>query len=337
MIDAAGASTPVTTVGEAESSHVLPYSLPGGRVILYTVRKRSLSWGDEQIVAHTLATGTTKVVLTNGADARYVPTGHVVFLRLGVLMAAPFDVERLVAGTPEAVLDSVSQSLTGGMAEDITGAGQYAFSPTGSLAWIRSSVVPYPDQTLVSVDRRGVVTPLSALKKPYNGIVRVSPDGRRLVVTVQTHTGGSVWVYDLERKTLTPINTDGDSEGAILVASRWSTARIRPALERTPFTRGAAVGSRYNASGARSRPYVPVVIRPVRPSDVSDSERDHHARDGREREGPRRTPVPEFGACLECRVVAGRTVARLHIRILGSRRGVCATVPRPRWALAGLG
>ena len=47
-------------------------SLPGGTAVLFTVRKRLWSWGDEDIVAHTLATGTRKVA-PHGCRRRAVP------------------------------------------------------------------------------------------------------------------------------------------------------------------------------------------------------------------------------------------------------------------------
>ena len=50
-IPAEGTPTPVTTLGEAEMAHTLPWPLPGGRTLLYTVRKRQYSWGDEEVVA----------------------------------------------------------------------------------------------------------------------------------------------------------------------------------------------------------------------------------------------------------------------------------------------
>ena len=86
-IPAEGKAAAVTTVGEGEYGHTLPSLLPGGGMLLYTVRKRQWSWGDEEIVAYTLATGARKVRLTDAADARYLPTGHLVFLRRGQLWA----------------------------------------------------------------------------------------------------------------------------------------------------------------------------------------------------------------------------------------------------------
>jgi len=37
--------------------------------------------------------GECKVLVEDAADARYLPTGHLAFVRRGVLMAAPFDME----------------------------------------------------------------------------------------------------------------------------------------------------------------------------------------------------------------------------------------------------
>jgi len=54
-----------------------------------------------------LATGQRKLLLRDAADARYVPTGHLVFMRRGVLWAVPFDAEGLeVRGAEVPLLDS---------------------------------------------------------------------------------------------------------------------------------------------------------------------------------------------------------------------------------------
>ncbi len=233
-----GEPSPVTTLGDAEIAHVLPSLLPGGRVLVYTLRKRQWSWGDDEIVAQTLATGARKVLLTNAVDARYVSTGHLVFLRRGVLCAVPFDAERLeVRGKEEPVLDNVAQALTSGSWNDNTGAGQFAVATTGTLAWLPSPVIPQSDSVLVTVDRRGQVVPLSKRVQSYGGELRLSPrDGRRLAVTIHSLTGLGLWWYDLSRDRFTPLTVDGEvsypvwlPDGQRLVfeylkGGRWSLA-----------------------------------------------------------------------------------------------------------------
>jgi serine/threonine-protein kinase len=210
QVSTEGALSAVTTVGEQELAHVLPCPLPGGQALLYTVRKREWTWGDEEIVAQTLATGERKVLLRDAADVRYVPTGHLVFLRRGQLFAVPFDAERVeVRGTPMAVLDAVAQALTAGNSGDVTGAGQFAIAATGTLAWLPGPVAPYEESALVMVDRRGQVSPLSAPLRAYDAAVRLSPDGRRLAATVHTLTEVGAWIYDLGRGTLTPLAGGG--------------------------------------------------------------------------------------------------------------------------------
>jgi serine/threonine-protein kinase len=206
-----GKPTAVTTVGDAEVRHVLPCPLPDGRTLLYTVRKRIWSWGDEDIVAHTLATGTRKVLLTDAADARYLPTGHLVFLRRGTLFAVPFDAERLeVRGPAVAVLDTVAQALTAGNSNDVTGAGQFDVAPTGTLAWIRAPIVPNEEKELVAVDRRGQVARLPGDVRLYGPSVRLGPDGRQLAATVRGLSGEDLWIHGLDRGSSTLLAGGGE-------------------------------------------------------------------------------------------------------------------------------
>ena len=59
-----------------------------------------------------LESGEQKALIDGGADARYVPTGHLVFARQRQLMAVPFDAESLEITGPEVpVLDGVHQSV----------------------------------------------------------------------------------------------------------------------------------------------------------------------------------------------------------------------------------
>ncbi len=209
-----GVPAAVSALGEAEVGHTLPWPLPGGQAFLYTVRRRNYSWGDEEVVAQTLATGQRTVLLRDAADARYLPSGHLVFLRRGQLFAMPFDAERLEKRGPEVpVLDTVAQSLTAGNHYDVTGAGQFAVAATGALAWVPGPVVPYGNLTLVTVDRRGQIARLPAPVRSYGPGLRLSPKGHQLVVLVYTLTDRGVWIYDLSRGTLTPLTLNSEAYG----------------------------------------------------------------------------------------------------------------------------
>ncbi|HVO11790.1 MAG TPA: protein kinase [Vicinamibacteria bacterium] len=220
------APTVLTKRLDGEFSHLLPHPLPGGRALLYTVRRRLWTWGDEEVVAHVFATGERKVLLEDAADARYVASGHLVFLRRGTLFAVGFDASRLaVHGTPVPVLDLTVQALTADANEDNTGAGQFAVSSAGTLACLRGVVAPYPDADLVAVDREGRVTPLNAPRRSYRPFLAISPDGRRLAVATLTLEEGPLWIYDLARGTLARLPGTGE-----VGWQRWTPDGRRVAL-----------------------------------------------------------------------------------------------------------
>ena len=70
------ASEPVTTLLPTERDHDLPHVLPGEKALLFTVRRRQWTWGDEEVVAQDLATGMRRSLLRDAVDARYVRGGH---------------------------------------------------------------------------------------------------------------------------------------------------------------------------------------------------------------------------------------------------------------------
>ena len=84
-----GSPEVVSKPSEDEKAHTLPHLVPGGQAVLFTLQKTLYGWDDTQIVARSLVTGEQKVLLDDAADARYVPSGHLVFVRRGTLMAVP--------------------------------------------------------------------------------------------------------------------------------------------------------------------------------------------------------------------------------------------------------
>src|SRR5262249_16997246 len=82
-----------------------PQLLPDGDTILFTIAQRTTGvddiWGRAQIVTQSLKTGERKTLIDGGDDGRYVPTGHLVYMQGGTLLAVPFDVAKLaVTGGP---------------------------------------------------------------------------------------------------------------------------------------------------------------------------------------------------------------------------------------------
>jgi eukaryotic-like serine/threonine-protein kinase len=218
--EAGEAARRLTTLGDAERTHIVSSTLPGEHTLIYTVRKRHWSWGDEEVVALDVASGRRTVLLHDAADARYVSTHHLVFLRRGGLFAVPFDTAQVRVSGPEVLLlNGVSQALSGVNASDLTGAGQFTISGSGSLAWIPAATEQAFHSVLVAVDRHGRVAPLGSPVQSYSPALRVSPDGHRLAVTIRTLTESGLWMYDLERKgVLTPLHRGDEADWPI-----WSS------------------------------------------------------------------------------------------------------------------
>jgi serine/threonine-protein kinase len=189
-----GEPQPLTTLdrGKKEATHRWPQALPGGKAVLFTSHRQVASDFDNATIdVLTLATGARKVVLKGGSFARYVPSGHLVYVSKAALFAVPFDGTRLeVTGSPSPVVQNVYWNPT-------EGAAQMSFSTTGVFAYLRGGpeVATYP---IVLVDRRGGTSRLIEDAGAYAN-PRLSPDGKRLALTVLKDGNFDIWVYDLER------------------------------------------------------------------------------------------------------------------------------------------
>jgi Tol biopolymer transport system component/predicted Ser/Thr protein kinase len=214
----AGRPEPLTRLSPGEVSHRLPHALPGG-ALLFTVFESGFDKRQGRVEVLDRAAGRRLPVADNAADARYVRTGHVVFARRGTLVAIPFDPSTLRArGAEVGVVDGVMQSLNVPYVDVETGAAQFDVADDGTLAYAPGGVVPDVMRRLVRVDRSGRVEPLAAPAKAGYAVLQLSPDGRRVAVTAREGLTWSLWVYDLERGTMT--RPAPSPEGAMLWP-RW--------------------------------------------------------------------------------------------------------------------
>jgi Tol biopolymer transport system component len=172
-----------------------PELLPDGDTLLFSLATWTTeeTWDKAQVVAQSLKTGDRRVIVDGGSDARYLPTGHLVYALRGMLFAVPFDHQRLtLTGERVAIVDGVRRS-DGSQ----TGAAQFSVSDTGSLAYVPgpSSGASY---RLAFSDRRGVVEQLKLPAGTYRAL-RVSPNGQRVALAVEDAKGGNIWIHDLSK------------------------------------------------------------------------------------------------------------------------------------------
>ena len=78
---------------DSDEVAVAPQMLPGGEFVMFTLAKRTepddSRFDTAQIVAQSLASGERRTLIRNGSDARYLPTGHIVYAVAGTVYGAP--------------------------------------------------------------------------------------------------------------------------------------------------------------------------------------------------------------------------------------------------------
>ncbi len=227
-----GKSTVVIAANSFAGRPDSPRMLPGGRAVLYTLLDEGAfndsRWDSARIVVQSIDGGQPKTLVEGGSDARYVPTGHIVYALRGTLLAVPFDLATLsVTGGPVPVIEGLRRSTA-----QVSGTALYAFSDSGAMVYVPG---PLSEQEAIFIyDRQGVAQALPLPPGSYR-YPRVSPDGSHVVFDSSDHKETFVSVYSLSDKTA--------------AANHFRQQQPLPDLVRRWQTRGVSIGS-----GGGSRP-----------------------------------------------------------------------------------
>ncbi len=194
-----------------ERAHRFPQLLPGEENLLFSIRKGwdwDEDWDATEIVVQSLESGDRKTLITGGMDARYVSTGHLVFVREATLMAVRFDLRHLeIIGEPIRVLEDVMQDWGFGIGGMSSGAGQFAVSESGTLVFAPggTAVALRGYLAMFDLDQGGNFGDLHVRDAAFG---RVSPDGTQLAYADAYSDGrpgsneqGNLRIYDIERST----------------------------------------------------------------------------------------------------------------------------------------
>jgi serine/threonine-protein kinase len=202
-VSAGGGDPKVLTKPDAargELDHVMPFILPGGRAVLFTILTVGQQADNAQIAVLDLKTGQKKTLIRGGSDARYVDTGHLVYAAAGTIRAVRFDLGRLeVTSDPVPLVEKVAMSGT-------TWTANFVLSNTGTLVYVPGGVGGGLLRSLAWVTRQGREEAIKAPPRAYT-LPRISPDGTRVAFDIRDQEN-DIWVWDLRRETLTRLTFD---------------------------------------------------------------------------------------------------------------------------------
>ena len=175
-----------------ELQHNWPDPLPNGRGVLMSIDRGGpgVNVAATNDIAVLDLTTHKHRVLVRGVFARYATSGHILYVTSsGVLMAVPFDQDRMVlTGNPVALRDGISIRRGGG-GVDLT------ISESGTM-WYGSGST-FNQREVVWASRSGEFSEVDPGWTGDFGTLALSPDGTRLAVAIVDATGEQIWVKQL--------------------------------------------------------------------------------------------------------------------------------------------
>ena len=176
-----------------ETAHAWPQVLPGNHAVLFTTDSGE-AYDEAKIEVISLKTGERKTVHTGGSFGRYLPSGHLGYMRQNTLFVARFNLRDLaVTGDPQPALEDVNVNIRGG--------GDFDFSQTGTLVYVSTTGLVSGRQ-IAWLDGTAQTKPLEATLGRYEN-PRFSPDGKHLAFEVAVSAvQGDIWVKDVDRGTV---------------------------------------------------------------------------------------------------------------------------------------
>jgi Tol biopolymer transport system component len=217
-----GTVEPATHFVGTEATHRFPYFLPDGDHVLYLARAAGA--GSRQDVAIWVESSKTheRKKLVEVASSVAYGSGHVVYVKQGVLVAQGFDLARLeLRGDPEPLATDVRM-------DERFSRGQFSVSTEGTLAYCAGAMSRAA--ILHWIGRDGA--DLGTIGTPANffshGLPTIAPDGRVAMVTILSDAGkADLWRVDLATGMRSRVTIDDDQDH---YGAAWSRDGLRLAI-----------------------------------------------------------------------------------------------------------
>jgi Tol biopolymer transport system component len=200
-------TVPDTQRGERD--HLWPHHLPDGKSILFTVTSTTGGREAAFVAVLDLKSGRWTPVLRAASQAKYLRSGHLLYVAGEAIWMVAFDLSRLQTTGPARIVVPHVLVLP-------TGTAEFAAAGDGTLAYVADTSVPTL-RRLVWVDRNGREEEITDAPLRVYAAPRLSPDGSRIALEIDDGDH-DIWVWDIRRRALTQVTTGPAIEQAPL----WS-------------------------------------------------------------------------------------------------------------------
>ena len=203
-----GTPRQITKVSHVHTTNRWPFWLPGGKRFLYLATSHGSKDASDTNGIYVSSTDGRENRILHPASGRPVyASGYLLYSEQGALMARSFDAERgVLTGDPVAVAQGVQMNRG-------TWRGAFDASQNGILVYHSGGNLRLA-QLLWAIPAKEETRPPAVATTPEAfGALRLSPDGRKLLVAIGDPSA-ALWMYDLERGRKTRLTFSGGSISA---------------------------------------------------------------------------------------------------------------------------
>jgi len=189
-----GTPSPVMPLQNGEVTNRAAQLLPGNEALLFEASADNNSWVNATIQVIFLKTGKRKTLIQGGYFGRFIhgsdpEQGHLLYMKAGTLYAAPMNARRAeLTGAAVPMVEDVPIRAINGLAH-------IAISNSGSMVYVEGSNAA-TQVSMAWLDGAGGTEVLRAPPQNAYFFPRLSPDGKRIAMTINEPGGRDLWVYD---------------------------------------------------------------------------------------------------------------------------------------------
>jgi Tol biopolymer transport system component len=195
-VSAEGGAPSVVTVPDAaqsESTHRYPSFLPDGRHFLYLMRRAGAGSGREPEIRVGDLESPRHVKVAAVASNAVFASGHVLYVHQGVLMAQPFDPDRLEVTGPAAT------AVPDVLMDERFSRGVFSVSQNGVIVHMSGTIQTKSQLQWMARDGRLLDTVGDPADYAFGGVPMISPDGASAAMAIVNPDRGTsdIWIVNL--------------------------------------------------------------------------------------------------------------------------------------------